>query len=175
MAKRLLLSVSFLVVCHAGAIAETLCSSGEDSYFSCKIKGKEKIVSICGSKDLSKERGYLQYRFGVPGKIEFEYHDKDTRPGFRLTRSKDDHAEYNALDFTIGNYWYQLTSFRKFTDTNGQGFPTPASNDSLYVKDERSGMKGGFLFSGDCEEIGKPLNVQDIGDKTGLPVGKGGF
>jgi len=41
--------------------------------FSCAVKRPAKIVSVCASKDITAEKGYLQYRFGLPGKIELEY------------------------------------------------------------------------------------------------------
>src|SRR3989442_9921254 len=44
----------------------TLCAKDERVIFSCLIKCPAKIVSICASKDLTSERGYLQYRFGLP-------------------------------------------------------------------------------------------------------------
>ena len=52
--------------------AGTLCASDERIIFSCPIRRPAKIVSLCASKNLTSERGYLQYRFGVPEKIELE-------------------------------------------------------------------------------------------------------
>jgi hypothetical protein len=50
------------------AASPTLCESGEEVLFSCST-GK-KVISICASKDLAREHGYMQYRFGLPGKVE---------------------------------------------------------------------------------------------------------
>jgi hypothetical protein len=47
----------------------TLCLNDEQDIFSCRAATK-KIISVCASKDLAPNRGYLQYRFGMPGKIE---------------------------------------------------------------------------------------------------------
>src|SRR5215469_1570362 len=49
--------------------AETLCSSFEQTIFSCKL-GKD-IVSVCASRDLSPTHGYLQYRFGPKNSTPF--------------------------------------------------------------------------------------------------------
>ena len=53
--------------------AESLCSSTEQTFFSCRIANSVKIASVCGARNTSPSDGYLQYRFGLPGKIEFEY------------------------------------------------------------------------------------------------------
>ena len=49
----------------------TLCSADEEVIFSCKTK--RKMYEICASKDLSATSGYMQYRAGSNGKVEFVY------------------------------------------------------------------------------------------------------
>src|ERR1041384_1882191 len=56
----------------------TLCARNERIIFSCPIKRPAKIVSLCASKDLTSDRGYVQYRFGVPEKIELEFPQSKT-------------------------------------------------------------------------------------------------
>src|SRR5258706_15993266 len=51
----------------------SLCAKDERIIFSCPVKRPAKIVSLCASKDLTSERGYLQYRFGLPDKVELEF------------------------------------------------------------------------------------------------------
>src|SRR2546430_3058937 len=65
---------------HANASAKlgtlqpnTLCSKDERVIFGCLLKQPAKIVSVCASKNLTSEIGYLQYRFGLLGKIELEF------------------------------------------------------------------------------------------------------
>lgn len=53
-------------------IAETLCSTEEDVYFSCFLDSK-KIASICALGNNSPQTGYVQYRYGVRNKIEFKF------------------------------------------------------------------------------------------------------
>src|ERR1700741_4134038 len=53
--------------------ANSLCAKDERIIFSCPIKRPAKIVSVCASKDLTSDRGYIQYRFGLPEKVELEY------------------------------------------------------------------------------------------------------
>ena len=60
-----------LIFCALSAIsraASTLCLTNEDTIFSSSA-GK-KVIAVCASKDLTAEHGYLQYRFGLPAKVE---------------------------------------------------------------------------------------------------------
>ena len=45
----------------------TLCDRNERVIFRRPIKRPAKIVFLCASKDVTSDRGYLQYRFGLPG------------------------------------------------------------------------------------------------------------
>ena len=56
--------------------ARTLCAADERIIFSCTLRQPVKIVSVCAAKDLTNEKGYLQYRFGLPGKVELEFPKK---------------------------------------------------------------------------------------------------
>lgn len=55
----------------------THCAVDEQILFSCKVRGAQ-IVSICGSPDLARRRGWLQYRFGKAKKVVRTYpEDRD--------------------------------------------------------------------------------------------------
>jgi hypothetical protein len=64
----LTLAAVFSVTAAAGA-APSLCTADEAVLFSCRTATK-KFISVCAAKDLAPGRGYLQYRFGQPEKIE---------------------------------------------------------------------------------------------------------
>jgi hypothetical protein len=49
----------------------TQCKAGETIVFSCSTGSR--ILSICASKDLSKNSGYMQYRYGPEGKPELSF------------------------------------------------------------------------------------------------------
>lgn len=49
----------------------SLCTADEQVAFSCHVG--RKIASLCASKKLSKTEGYVQYRFGLPAKVEMTY------------------------------------------------------------------------------------------------------
>ena len=98
----------------------TLCGRDERIIFSCPLKRPAKIVSVCSSKDLTSERGYLQYRFGLPGKIELEF-PKDrtgTQEKFHYTHYFRARVDLTEISFSINGYEYQVTD-----DYNGEEKP----------------------------------------------------
>ena len=98
----------------------SLCTKDEQIIFSCNVKRPAKIVSLCGSKDLAKERGYLQYRFGLPGKIELEY-PKDrqgTQAKFQYTHYLRFQVDLTEINFNLDGYEYQI-----FDTYNGEEKP----------------------------------------------------
>jgi hypothetical protein len=60
--------VIFCALSASAYAAPTLCLADEAKVFNCTA-GK-KVISVCSTKDLAADRGYLQYRFGSPGKVE---------------------------------------------------------------------------------------------------------
>ena len=98
----------------------TLCEKGERVIFSCPVKRPAKIVSLCASKDLTSETGYLQYRFGLPGKIELEF-PKDrtgTQQKFQYTHYFRAQVDLTETSFASNGYEYQITD-----DYNGEEKP----------------------------------------------------
>ena len=78
--KSLLLStiqVTFtllLLVTPPQVLAQSHCDKKEIDYFSCEVKGTEKLLSVCGSSLVAGSGPpWLQYRFGFAGKPEMVY------------------------------------------------------------------------------------------------------
>lgn len=103
---------------------KTLCAKDERVIFSCPVKRPAKIVSVCASKDLSSDRGYLQYRFGLPGKIELEYPKdrKGSQEKFQYTHYFRAQFDLTAINFNIDGYEYSV-----FDDYNGEEKPVVSS------------------------------------------------
>lgn len=98
----------------------SLCTRDERIIFSCRVRRPAKIASLCASKDLARERGYLQYRFGLPGKIELEY-PKDrtgTQEKFHYTHYFRAQFDLTEISFAIDGYEYEITD-----DYNGEEKP----------------------------------------------------
>ena len=98
----------------------TLCARDERVIFGCVLKQPAKIVSICASKNLTNETGYLQYRFGLPGKIELEF-PKD-RTG---THQKFEYNHYfrARVDLTEINFTIDGVNYSVFDDYQGEEKP----------------------------------------------------
>jgi len=103
-----------------GLQAGTLCAKNERIIFSCPIKRPAKIVSLCASKDLASDRGYLQYRFGLPEKIELEFPKErgGSQKKFQYTHYFRAQVDMTEIGFSIDGYQYQITD-----DYNGEEKP----------------------------------------------------
>lgn len=98
----------------------SLCAKDERIIFSCPVKKPAKIVSVCASRDLTSERGYLQYRFGLAGKIELEFPKErtGTQQKFHYTHYFRAQFDLTSINFTIDGYEYSV-----FDDYNGEEKP----------------------------------------------------
>jgi len=101
--------------------AGSLCESNEKIVFSCTVTGKTaKNVSLCSSKELTKDKGYLQYRFGLPGKVELEYpkQREQTQSAFKYSHYFRAQFDQTEISFTSDGYEYAI-----FDDYNGEQKP----------------------------------------------------
>ena len=97
----------------------SLCEKEEKIVFSCTT-AKAKIVSLCSSKQLAKDKGYLQYRFGLPGKIELEFPQQreNTLTVFKYSHYFRAQFDQTEISFSSGGYEYAI-----FDDYNGEQKP----------------------------------------------------
>ena len=88
--------------------------------FSCAIRKPAKIVSLCASANLSKEQGYVQYRFGLRDKIELEFPKTraGTQPLFSYSHYFRAQVDQTEISFTSEGYQYAI-----FDDYNGEQKP----------------------------------------------------
>jgi hypothetical protein len=86
---------------------ETLCSADEDIYFSCPLKGG-KTVSVCAWGNNKPAAGTVQYRYGVPGKIEMLYPQNSAPPKdkFFVVNASEGSVNLNIIKFKKGPYTY---------------------------------------------------------------------
>lgn len=88
----------------------SLCGKNEQVIFSCLMQKSAKLLSLCGSQELDAQKGYVQYRFGNPGKIELEYpaERKDTQSAFSYSRYTRPLVTYLSLRFETNGYEYSI-------------------------------------------------------------------
>jgi hypothetical protein len=120
----------------------TLCQPDEQVIFSCDLSGSGKYVSLCGSKKLTREEGYLQYRFGRPGAVELEFpKDKDsTKKQFTYDHYFRALVDRTNISFENGGYTYTV-----FDDYEGDVKPETRE---AGVKIERSGKETSMRCKG---------------------------
>jgi hypothetical protein len=98
----------------------SLCESSEKIVFSCTVRRTAKIVSLCSSAELTKDRGYIQYRFGLPGKIELEFpkQREQTQSAFKYSHYFRAQVDQTEISFMSNEYLYTI-----FDDYNGEQKP----------------------------------------------------
>ena len=127
---------------EARSLAPTsLCTKDEKIVFSCPLSRSTKIVSLCSSQKLTKESGYLQYRFGAPGKIELEFPDvrDDSRKALKYSHYFSAKVVSTEDSFSRNGYTYAV-----FDEYNGEEKPV-VSEQGLTVITENSKKEVKYL------------------------------
>ena len=133
----------------------SLCNTDERIVFNCTTKQSEKIVSVCASRSLTKDKGYIQYRFGIPGKIELEFPQTraQTQQAFKYSHYFRAQFDQTEISFTSNGYEYSI-----FDDYNGEERParseqgvrvTPPNNGKEVTLSCRSRAKADYSNLGD--------------------------
>jgi hypothetical protein len=112
----------------------SLCQATERVVFSCSLKRPAKLVALCASKSLTKEAGYLQYRFGLPGNIELEYPTQrdGSSQSFRYHHYFRAQVDLTEISFTNDGVEYTL-----FDNYNGEEKPAISDEGVTVTKDGR--------------------------------------
>jgi hypothetical protein len=115
MIKLSLLLVFFPAFAYADA---SLCAATEQVLFSCSVGKADKIASLCGSPELEKGSGYLQYRYGARRKIElvFPATRESSLEKFRYAHYLRHQIDRTQVSFSNGGFEYSV-----FTTYDGEG------------------------------------------------------
>lgn len=102
--------VSLLLSITGFSYAASLCTKDEQVLFSCNTNSGRKIASLCGSATLSRREGYIQYRFGQPGKLELEF--PEYKKGSQERFYYSDYVRYQVFRMSVrfenGGYRYEI-------------------------------------------------------------------
>lgn len=96
--------VILLIPCVCIAESKSHCKGNEFTYFSCTIKGSQKVVSLCGNapsksfNEAANEGRWLQYRFGKLEKIELSF-PKDISTSMSEFVGEPHHSLNSAYDY----------------------------------------------------------------------------
>ncbi|MBC7882276.1 MAG: hypothetical protein H7Y37_13195 [Anaerolineae bacterium] len=92
--------------------AKNLCSTQEQVILSCTLKKNERILSLCASKNLGANKGYLQYRFGKRSRIElvFPVNRQGSQKAFTYARYTRPLVTYLQVRFVNLDYTYEIFS-----------------------------------------------------------------
>lgn len=100
----ILVAASVLSVNAAAQATASHCAPAEQVIWSCSAK--EKVYSLCASKDLGKDSGYLQYRAGPVGTPEFLYPSQPQHPKGHFTSAML--TDGASVSFSNGQYAYEI-------------------------------------------------------------------
>ena len=75
------------------------------------------MISVCGSQNLTKDAGYLKYRFGTSEKIEMEFpaSKKKSLNKFYFAHYSRYQTDYSLLSFTNKKFKYAV--FKNYDET----------------------------------------------------------
>jgi len=101
------------------------CSPSERIIYSCQIKDSAKVVSLCASKQLNSQSGYLQYRFGRPGRVELEFpkERQNSQEQFRYAHYFRFQVDRTELSFKNNGFEYVLYDYH-----DGEEKPSKSEN-----------------------------------------------
>jgi hypothetical protein len=145
-----------------------LCRNTENILFSCTtVTGK--IVSVCGSKDLSAQNGYIQYRYGSSSKTELSLPADSDIQNFRNTVAYTDGSDCTrsncSSDVTFTNYASDGTYAYMIDESSGRG----GDWEGVYVMRNGQPLAGGNI---QCRTASwTELQVDEI--KKAFPPGQG--
>jgi hypothetical protein len=139
MNKLALLLILFPTIAYA---EDSLCAPTEQVLFSCSIGKAEKIASLCGSPELKKGSGYLQYRYGVRGKIElvFPATKDNSLEKFRYAHYFRYQIDRAQVSFSNGGFEYSV-----FTSYDREG-KRPVEEHGVLVSKEGPSSKETHLI-----------------------------
>ena len=89
---------------------KSLCQANEQTIWSCAVTTKNKIASVCASKDLAEDKGYMQYRFGTAVKVELEFPKDRTnsQKSFKYSRYTRPLVTMLTLSFENSGFVYEI-------------------------------------------------------------------
>lgn len=100
--------------------AKSHCGKTERVIFSCPLRRSSKVLSLCSSAKLTKTEGYIQYRFGKPGRVELEYPKQRARSqdAFSYNHYFRAQVDLTEISFSVDGYSYTV-----FDSYNGEEKP----------------------------------------------------
>ena len=153
-------------------VTKNLCQEDENVIFSGPIEGEEdKFLSICSSKDLSKSKGYIQYRYGTKDisykeKIELSYPKKDklssSHKSFKVIQELYSGGMIHRVVFKIGNYRYIVFDGKTSSPDPKTGKRVGGRNSGVQIVDVKSGKiiadkEIKYYVEGDLRQLSKIL------------------
>src|SRR6476620_4266479 len=112
LAWRIIFTLTIFTI-QTASMATTLCTGEEQLRFNCTTK--QGVISVCGSKLLTKEEGYVQYRFGTLSKIDFQFPTEPSPQGRHFQLSSTAYAGGGETHIRFSNENVEYIIFERTT------------------------------------------------------------
>lgn len=101
------------------------CFTGEQIFFTCEMEDK-RVISLCGAANIGEDVGYMQFRAGQPGHIEYEY-PKDQKSPAKVNFTQSHYLRYQ-VDYRRVGFLDVDTEYEIFWEYYGEdGKPQEAA------------------------------------------------
>lgn len=113
-ARTMALLAPLLLAPAAGMTDDTgLCAPREKIWFNARVAESGQLVSVCGAEIVNDEVAWVQFRMGVPGKIELAYPKQrnGSAQAFTFRRYTRYRTTYLKLGFRIGDRDYAILEY----------------------------------------------------------------
>jgi hypothetical protein len=94
------------------------CFTGEQIFFTCRL-ADERVISLCGAAELGKDIGYMQFRAGPEGNIEYEFPHADQKSPAKVNFTNSHYFRYRT-DYRRIIFTDEDTEYQVFADYNGE-------------------------------------------------------
>jgi hypothetical protein len=139
----------------------TLCESSETAYLSCAVGSK--LLSVCGSRDLTANSGYLRYMFGAAGKKpELVYPAAQIHPSRAFRRNEpitSAKAGVMALGFDSSGFTYSVFTTHSAFGYNGAGVIVQKANVQVASMSCTAGTLSDERFFSELAKVGIPIGL----------------
>lgn len=130
--------ISLLAVVPAEKDATSHCREDETMFYHCVVENTGKVASVCGrGLGVAGQVQRVQYRFGLVGKVEFEFPLNGTEASksfhFESQRTRDGSTQDYFLWFRSGKWIYEVYYREEFDDCSETGCSSKRTGQAAFV------------------------------------------
>ena len=147
-------------------VPESLCDTNKEIIsYTCELVN-QKMVSVCASRNLTPETGYIVYRYGLPGNIELAYPKELRYPRYAFYYSNIRAPSESIRHLSFYNKPYMYTVFADWNVGGAKGNRAGVSVSNWDNWDAKNGHK--IVFQKMCKDNSYYTTVITTNRSSGL-------